>query len=1209
MFCPNYKNNEVFTGFNEIIEALGGTPMTEEEFRSSELRNQREGLDYSAMEAAYKIWHRNGGNTIDKAPNGQTSILFQTLLGHFNGDRQAAIQAKSKVYSDNFINWFGDWEKYAPKSDASERLLKKLNSIANSKSRFAVLAEVILENHALPYNLKYFKIDNNRDDVEGHAAMWNSLVNLIEVLGNNASEEEINKALLHELIHYNTEELLSAYKDSPNSVSTNIRENIKELYSIIEYAKKYLAEHFDEKKFREIAERQNKDIGSRVFYAFDNQGDVEIDEFISEIFTNPGLQEILNEIPYKETKQTLWDKIKEAIQSIFNIDINQGSVLEEALKVSTEFITKAIYKYDPVSKVVDENGEPLVVYHHSDDPNLTEFSSDFENYFTKDGGTKEAIFFDEEKTGTLNRKYDLPVFLNIRELNEYNETKQQLHDRGTTYREIVNESARKNSKIGGVHMKDFDDNKKEHQSIWIIHNPNQVKSATDNNGDFSTEDNNINNLQIPQNTPFSTFNFSKIINSYQKLQNRETISSDELISELLSNEDFSGIQLITWKLLSTLNIPIRFSNNLPELKFGRAAYDENGNSIVELNGELIAKLPAYEVYHGIMHELIHSKTSYILDNPSTELESNFAQTTKAVYQSLLQKIDSIKILPFLPTDVRYALINEKEFASELISSDSVRQELFDLAKIIDNKNSNRFINGVKRLINNAVNVLFNKSVFNTTEQQLKDYIKQFKQYLTDTEHQRQKSFTKQELEALYNSLDQNAVETSQQVSALDNIHKNARIYNIDELTITPSQIKRKYSPQSILDQLTLRLVAIQTRDLNASLKTKAISDTEKQISALENSQTPLYVQITILTDYIQTQIKEYIQKLNAVLNEGESMDFAELQFINRDTLNIYSSIMRQINRELTTISSAQKIAEEYNESRLGQNISSDDVLMVKSIVENCIMLLQNGKDIAANVIENFGIQTIEKIGTDVGDPTIQKHIEDYNLHNQFEDTGSIWLWLGSAEFSNNATVKAITHIIGQANRTSEKLAKEALFEGLEIFKQLKTNQKMSDVYERDNNGRYTQYLIRDLNFGEFYKRYDEELIKINKKLGLPLKNRIAPGDPELKVKFNKMRNKWLSNNCHRKYINEYYDAWDEVPVYVRERMLMLNQQIDDLFNTYNIRDEEGYADFSKLPEDAYKLARRLIQSKRALRSPYNEYGRKKQQGDPDYENLKVHVKK
>lgn len=45
------------------------------------------------------------------------------------------------------------------------------------------------------------------------------------------------------------------------------------------------------------------------------------------------------------------------------------------------------------SKVVDENGEPLVVYHYTDNEGLTKFSTEFDNYFSKAGGTKKAIFF------------------------------------------------------------------------------------------------------------------------------------------------------------------------------------------------------------------------------------------------------------------------------------------------------------------------------------------------------------------------------------------------------------------------------------------------------------------------------------------------------------------------------------------------------------------------------------------------------------------------------------------------------------------------------------------------------------------------------------------------------------------------------------------------------------------------------------------------
>ena len=152
-----------------------------------------------------------------------------------------------------------------------------------------------------------------------------------------------------------------------------------------------------------------------------------------------------------------------------------------------EFINSTI---NNVSKVVDENGEPLVVWHHTNNPNLDEFRLDFKNYFQKDGGTNKAFFFDENTHGTLNRKYDLPVYLNIKELSEYEGTKENLHKQGTSYRAVVNKSAENNDATGGVQMKDFDDNKLEHQSIWITHSPNQIKHVK-NLGTWNPEKDNI----------------------------------------------------------------------------------------------------------------------------------------------------------------------------------------------------------------------------------------------------------------------------------------------------------------------------------------------------------------------------------------------------------------------------------------------------------------------------------------------------------------------------------------------------------------------------------------------------------------------------------------------------------------------------------------------------------------------------------------------
>lgn len=65
MFCPNISNKQVVEQFNQIVQQLGGQPLSIEEFKSSELRGQRTGTDYAAMEAAYRIWNSTSGEIVD----------------------------------------------------------------------------------------------------------------------------------------------------------------------------------------------------------------------------------------------------------------------------------------------------------------------------------------------------------------------------------------------------------------------------------------------------------------------------------------------------------------------------------------------------------------------------------------------------------------------------------------------------------------------------------------------------------------------------------------------------------------------------------------------------------------------------------------------------------------------------------------------------------------------------------------------------------------------------------------------------------------------------------------------------------------------------------------------------------------------------------------------------------------------------------------
>lgn len=83
--CPNLSNKKVKQAFDEMKEIFG-------------------------EDMAYFLWSENGGYPLDLAPNGASSILFKSLMDHY-GDRKQALIAKAKVYTSNFINWFGDWTK------------------------------------------------------------------------------------------------------------------------------------------------------------------------------------------------------------------------------------------------------------------------------------------------------------------------------------------------------------------------------------------------------------------------------------------------------------------------------------------------------------------------------------------------------------------------------------------------------------------------------------------------------------------------------------------------------------------------------------------------------------------------------------------------------------------------------------------------------------------------------------------------------------------------------------------------------------------------------------------------------------------------------------------------------------------------------------------------------------------------------------------
>jgi hypothetical protein len=276
------------------------------------------------------------------------------------------------------------------------------------------------------------------------------------------------------------------------------------------------------------------------------------------------------------------------------------------------------WENDPAnaSKVVDENGEPLVVYHGtSKDKDFNKFNvSDRGAWFTSD--PKEASsyavendnmrskfdFYTGERTDQNTSSRVLPVFLNIKKLYKY-ETDVSQEDRrklmyAKSYRSVQREIFRRlysdafnsrQQKESGVDMG---------AGIYVaLGGPNQIKSASGNRGTFSTTDDKvqasvgnrdiINGFYSPIEDRINTFKQPKA--SVQKWKEIVGVKSDEAV--------FSG--LADWLGGMKPDRQLSKEEVLQFIKDNRIEINE----VVKGKGGKMTQVQMDDVYNGVREQL------------------------------------------------------------------------------------------------------------------------------------------------------------------------------------------------------------------------------------------------------------------------------------------------------------------------------------------------------------------------------------------------------------------------------------------------------------------------------------------------------------------------------------------------------------------------------------------------------------------------------
>lgn len=902
------------------------------------------------------------------------------------------------------------------------------------------------------------------------------------------------------------------------------------------------------------------------------------------------------------------------------------------------------------SKVVDENGEPLVVYHGSNKQFNTFELSHFGE--TDTGNLGKGFYLTSDKTSAFQYGENVyELFVNARSILNTDEhdildylylgaksiedVKALLQERIALYESKFQSSLNKQmtelykSLLPKISKERFEVINKtydikmsgnlfdEQLGEFVIPNPNQIKSATDNVGTFSNTDNNIyyNISEVLQkyDNPFAKMDQIEVFGQdiVQKLLNGETVSSQQLIQNAMSDKSmFRGINKQLSEILVLHDVPVVLSN---ELGFGILAStitDKNGGSVIAINKEWINKVSKNYFGETLLHEVIHAVTANALSNPVTKEQKEFKSATENLYNTMRNKIGN-NLHYLINSDIcTHALSNIQEFAAVFMTSETARNAFYTLAQELDATNANTVVGKFKNFINKATKLLANKTVFKSNVEKLQQYQDYTYQYLTNQQPiQKGNIASNSELIQVYKSIDNSIIENESVIDRMIALNRSSGAMQENHIIID-AQLKgfvfhKKQTGQSgyddIRNSIQSGILALRASKLEEHTKQTMISSLQTQLDMFNNPQISTFQAITNLVRTMVPRIFTAIDEIKHIDSlDLVDADNANYMYYMHDNIGMYDTITQSLLQTLENEEECKRLISNNNELS-DTAISNEEVQDVQNTVKEVISTVHTAKAILKNILNRASLNTLqqemEKAGALEGIELLHKINTDDSMIE--DDINWFELHFGPADASSNEVIRAVSHLISKANdKVEDKLIKKAV-KLLKLQNALKNKKDVLKLYEFVK-GKATGYLVRDLNFGAFEQAYRKKMKEINAKFGLPSDNTQAPSDPEKRIQWNKERNTWLNEHCERKYTEKYYNAWAKISSDTKDKLDGINGSIKAILEQYNVVDENGHYHYEKVKNASsqdWETLQRLWVAKKLLSSDYDEFGNPKQDSE------------
>lgn len=958
-----------------------------------------------------------------------------------------------------------------------------------------------------------------------------------------------------------------------------------------------------------------------------------------------------------------------------------------------------------VSKVVDENGEPLVVYHGSK-TNITIFDSsksDARNELSKI--IKPTNFFSDDKTvadafaktekqsianaiaasfnevaeaqvedenevwnhvaNSVNKSVDwvknfwlnelsleekmdasdgimydpnvenqkYPVFLNLRNTIIIDAKGERADKVLEENKEVINSSDE-------VIILNIDETvgKQKTATDYLVRNSNQIKHV-ENLGTFNPNEDNIYHLKkdINFDEDHEYFKAADIVSSFgqelsQQLMNGETVSSRDLMTSMLNNGVFHSLDGKLARALSLHDVPVRIGYSMKNGEFAKTVTDGEA-SVIYINPNELSQVSKGYAGVTIMHELVHAITVDIIDHPKTQADFEFVKANKSVFDKITSNIKHLDVYSRDVVDGLYALSNEKEFAACFASDPIVRAQICGLAEKIDRLNKKSgILSQLKKIVNLITKAFSKRAIFkdDSLVREVSEYEQILKDYLVGAPVIERGNTSKSKLKQVYAKADKAILNHEDFIESMKMLEKMSEL---QKNYLTRGDVQ-SVNINDVEQMLKTRVQALKKSVLDSVEKGKLISTTENQLEMFIIDEAGKYDAVSNLLRTSVPQMIDTVDQLRAIRRENGKFTNADYMYQMHANIGMYNEAYNTIQEWLVSDINKQRMVDLYNQNNPNK-ITIDDIKALEQNLKNAKSFSEEAIHILDYMLKENGIDTLKKIATKVGYKDIDKYIETLNTEdaNLFaEDISALELLGGASDASANDAVRALSFIINQALQTAQFKTTDKETDLLQLQKNLQKGEKGWHLYETDENGNFTGYLIRDLNFGRFRRDYNNMIKSLNQDLidlfglaTLGLDNRVAPdgeaGKREATIRtkingvtvektytakqyFEEKKDEWLNKHCERMYKPEYYEYYSKLPQRVKDQLGAIKTQIQAITSNYkDLYDENGVPHYEQLSDEDWIKLNTLWERRKFMRSPINEYGFQRE--GQDYEDAKA----